>query len=209
MRLKGWIILLAFVLFAGNVQISFSVASGRNRTKPGPKPAVAPAVRAVAKGDNIVDGYGPTAAIAKDWAMKHAQERVETLLRERFAADGWKPNEEQLSADYLIRHEVVTPQGEPEPSPGINDNEKAMVARYKVELTPSYLKEVQRLAREQRVQERHLVLARLLGWMVVLLLVVAGYLRLEDMTRGYATTLLRLGAFTLVAVAGAALWLTM
>jgi hypothetical protein len=206
MRSKWWLILLAFVLFAGNRHISFSVASGR----PGKKQAVPSArVAAKAKSENVVDGYGPTAAAAKERALEHAQERVESLLRERFGADGWKPNEEQLSADYLIFYKVVTPQGEPEPAPGINGNDRAMVARYKVELTKDYLGEVQRLAREQRVQERHLVMARLLGWMVVLLLVVAGYLRLEDMTRGYATRLLRLAAVALVAVAGGALWLTM
>jgi hypothetical protein len=43
---------------------------------------------------------------------------------------------------------------------------------------------------------------------VVLLLVVAGYLRLEDMTRGYATTILRVTAVSLVALTCGALWLT-
>ena len=48
----------------------------------------------------------------------------------------------------------------------------------------------------------------MLAGLVVLLLVGAGYLRLEDMTRGYATQLLRMSAFTVVALAAAALWLT-
>jgi hypothetical protein len=204
MRSIGWLVLLAVAVAAGNLQVSFSVASSRQAKK-----RVAPPARVVPKGDNVVDGYGPTAVKAKERALEHAQEKVEELLRERFGPDGWRPNEEQLAADYLIHYAVVTPQGDPEPSPGINDNDRAMVARYKVELTTDYLQEVQRVAREQRVQERHLVMARLLGWVVVLLLVVAGYLRLEDMTRGYATRLLRLGAVVLVAVAGGALWLTM
>ena len=40
-----------------------------------------------------------------------------------------------------------------------------------------------------------LLLARVLGGALAVLLVVAGYLRLEEATRGYYTKLLRLAAF--------------
>jgi hypothetical protein len=54
--------------------------------------------------------------------------------------------------------------------------------------------EAERVAREDVVKWRLTLLAKVLAGAVVLLLVVGGYLRLEEATRGYFTTLLRLGA---------------
>ena len=67
--------------------------------------------------------------------------------------------------------------------------------------------EVDRKLREARDQvqfQRNAVAARVLAGLVALCLVVAGYLRLEDLTRGYYTALLRLcaGAVVLLTVAG-------
>jgi hypothetical protein len=204
MRSNWWLIPAAFVVLAGFHRLSFSAAPKPARARPG----VVAAAKPPGPEENVVDGYGPTAAAARDRALEHAQERVEKLLQQRFRLAGWKPSPEQLAPEYLVRYGVVQPQGEPKPSPDLRD-EKALVARYKVELTRDYLREVQRVAREERVQERHLILARVLAGLVVLLLVTAGYLRLEDMTRGYATQLLRAVAVGLVALAAVGLWLTM
>jgi hypothetical protein len=200
---KWWLILLAVVILGVNVRNSTTEASGRARAPKKQTPAKA---RTVDPDENVVDGFGTTATAAKERALVHAQERVERLLQDRYRETNWKPPEELLATDFLTQCRVVQPLGEPKLAPGLGD-EKAMVARYKVELTRDYLQAVQRVAREQRVQERHLILARVLGGLVVLLLVAAGYLRLEDMTRGYATTMLRVAAFSLVAIAGGALWL--
>jgi hypothetical protein len=204
MRWTGWLVLLVLVLIAGNVRVSFTEAAGRGRA---PKKAPPAMPRSVEPDETFVEGYGETAAAADNRALVHAQERVEQLLRERFREANWRPPEKLLTVEFLTDFRVIEPQGKPKTAPGLGD-EKAMVARYKVELTRDYVKEVQRIAREQRMQDRHLVLARVLGGLVVLLLVLAGYLRLEDMTRGYATTMLRVAAFSLVALAGGALWLT-
>ncbi len=178
----------------------------------GPSPeevASGDAVAAADPDDNIVDGYGRTPGDARARALENAERKVEELLYQRFGDLGWMPAPELLSRDFLLRCDVVISRGEPTAVPGVDVNdEKAMKAEYKVELTGKYLEAVQREVREQCVRDRQLILARVLGGLVVLLLVVAGYLRLEDMTRGYATTMLRLGAFGVVALAGAALWLT-
>jgi hypothetical protein len=205
MRSKWWLILPVFVVLAGNIQVSFTEAAGKGR---GQKKAPPPMPRAVDPDENVVEGFGETATAARNRALVHAEERVEKLLRERYREVNWMPPQQLLETDFLTRFGVLEAQGEPKAAPGLGD-EKAMVARYKVQLTPSYLQEVQRVAREQRVQDRHKLLARVLGGLVVLLLVVAGYLRLEDMTRGYATTILRVAAFSLVALACGALWLTL
>jgi hypothetical protein len=202
MRSKWWDTLLVILLLAGCIPLAFSRAAGPAPKKP--RPAVS---RTADPEENIVDGIGKTAADARVQALKHVQDRVEKLLIERCGSSGWTPPPELLSIELLTRHGVVQALGEPKPDPRLNDM-KAIVARYRVELTKEYLREVQSVVREQRVQDRHLILARVLGGLVVLLLVVTGYLRLEDMTRGYATALLRVAAIGLVALASGALWLT-
>jgi hypothetical protein len=52
---------------------------------------------------------------------------------------------------------------------------------------------------------RHLLLARVLGGVVCLLIVVGAYLRLEEATKGYYTRLLRLTAIGILIGVGAAL----
>jgi hypothetical protein len=66
---------------------------------------------------------------------------------------------------------------------------------------------MQRLARQGRMESRHLILARILGGLVAMLLVLGGYLRLEEATRGYYTSLLRLSAVGVLTAVGAGLWL--
>jgi hypothetical protein len=204
MRSKWWFILLVIVAVAGNNGISFTAAAGRGKA---PKKAPPAMPRAFDPDENMVEGFGETAPAARNRALVHGQERVEKLLRERFREANWTPPQELLAAEALTHYGVLEEQGKPEPAKGLGDD-RAMVSRYKVQLTNRYLEKVQSVAREHRVEERHKLLARMLGGLVVLLLVVAGYLRLEDMTRGYATTILRVMAVSLVALTCGALWLT-
>jgi hypothetical protein len=61
--------------------------------------------------------------------------------------------------------------------------------------------------RQDRAAARQGVLVRVLAGLVALLAVIAAYLRLEDATKGYYTTLLRLAAVTFVVLVGAGIWL--
>ena len=49
-------------------------------------------------------------------------------------------------------------------------------------------------AQENVIYWRHLLVGRILAALVALFLIVSGYLRLEELTHGYYTTLLRVGA---------------
>ena len=82
------------------------------------------------------------------------------------------------------------------------------VARYSVDLTRGYLKQIETAARQEKVEERHALLARVLSGILAVALVTAAYLRLEESTRGYATKLLRLAAGLLLALVGTGLWLS-
>jgi hypothetical protein len=61
--------------------------------------------------------------------------------------------------------------------------------------------------REARAGARQGVLVRVVGALVAVLAIVALYLRLEDATKGYYTTLLRLAVVAFLALVGAGIWL--
>ena len=60
--------------------------------------------------------------------------------------------------------------------------------------------------RQVRSESRMLLLTKFLVGIVALLGAVAGYLRLEEMTKGYYTAWLRLAAIGFVSAVGAGIW---
>jgi len=81
--------------------------------------------------------------------------------------------------------------------------EVSSVARQDFEIQE---RQFQQSVREYRATSRQKILAAVLGGLVALLLAVAGYLRLEDATKGYYTRLLRLAVVAFVALVAAGLW---
>jgi hypothetical protein len=198
MRASLWFGLLALGLIAASIRVSTAAPRGPR----GAPPAAAPAPDA----SRVCEGYGLTADDAKEDALKNAQAYVVEFLDRTYGRLGWNP-----SADQLTQAGVVQWEGAPVERK-LGSGEVVQVARARVEITPKYRQEVdrqahelERLARQQRSQHRHFLLARVFGGLVVLCVVVAGYLRLEDLTRGYYTRLLRLAALTVLAVTAAAL----
>jgi hypothetical protein len=76
--------------------------------------------------------------------------------------------------------------------------------KYAVELTPEGWQELARVERETRSQERMNLTGRALAVLTVLLGAVAGYIRLDDWTKGYYAGRLKLAAVVAVAVAALA-----
>jgi hypothetical protein len=198
------------ILAAGLVLVlglSVSEAGGR---KPRKQSRPAPPAPAVKQQTGIeVDGIGRNEREARKHALEHAQERVADLLREKVGDPSWQPPADVLAPDFLDQEGVVAEVGKPERDPKVRvEGDETWVARYKVQLTDDYLHKVDTRARQERVSDRQLFLGRVLAGLLAVLLVTTGYLRLEEMTRGYATKLLRLAAFVVLALAGLAIWLT-
>ena len=154
---------------------------------------------------DIVKGYGVDAAKACERALEQAQARVREKLAEKLGVS-WRPSEEVLDLEYLTRFKVVSRVGEPV-GVTLKDGDW-LVASYQVSLNPDYLREVARVARHQQMSDRHSIAARVLVGLLALLLVATGYMRLEEMTRGYATTILRAFAVGVLLVVGLGLWVT-
>lgn len=83
-----------------------------------------------------------------------------------------------------------------------------------VEIGPREREEIRQMERayqnklrQGRAEQRQGAAVRLVAGLVALLAAIAAYLRLEDATKGYYTTLLRLAAVSFVALVGAGIWL--
>jgi hypothetical protein len=181
MRNPCWIGLLAVALWAGVVE------------------------RAAAE---QVQGIGRSAAAARAVALEKAQDAVLAQLRKRLGED-WQPISGQLDPEYLQRLGVIRPEGEPTRLQDPEASKEDWVATFQVEVTDRLLKQVNQEERKQRMMARYGLAGRVLAGLVVLLLVTTGYLRLELLTAGYYTRLLRVGAVALVALAVIGLWLSL
>jgi hypothetical protein len=118
-------------------------------------------------------------------------------------ADEWKDAEKKTILGHTVQ--VVTveyPDG------------KVVRAAILINITDEHRKEFKRQEqiyqskqRQDRATKRQSVLIRLLAGLVAILTAVACYLRLEDATKGYYTTLLRAAAVVFVALIGAGILL--
>jgi hypothetical protein len=153
-------------------------------------------------------GYGETKNAAEERALDNARQAVQLYLDERFPGLDWKPSSMDLVALTVV---TVRPN---ETKPGEFGDLKGYEATAHIDLGDVNLHKMQdkvdaarKRAMEPVVSERLAWAGRLLAALVALSLVVAGYLRLEELTRGYYTTLLRLGAGAVVLLTVLGLWL--
>jgi hypothetical protein len=197
MRPCFFLSLAAFCLLA----LGFRTSADRARAQASPSTVAATA--RVSYPTWEVKRLGSDPDHAREEALAGACVEVANYVRQNVPAMGdWNP-----SPDYLLSKRVISPIGEPEPTGAGGPIIGILEAKVKVELTRQVVQEMVGEARTERMHDRQLLLARLLAGAVAVLLVTAGYLRLEDATRGYYTTLLRIGAAGVVAVVGAGLWL--
>lgn len=86
----------------------------------------------------------------------------------------------------------------------INSPKRAVV---EIALTPAVRREMLYLARQDRSENRLLLLAPLLAGLVLLLMTVGAYIQLDEQTKGYYTGWLRVAALGMIAaVVGSGLW---
>jgi hypothetical protein len=142
-----------------------------------------------------VAGRGETAADAKKMALQRATEEVTAWLLQH-GETLWTPG-----PGYLEEKNIVRQLGEPK-----RLEEDAYLVNLRVELQPGNVEAIRQVNRDLRMAGRQRLAAFGLGGFVVVLLVVTGFLRLEEATKGYHTTLLRLAALGILTGAGVLLW---
>ncbi len=146
-----------------------------------------------------VDGWGETVADAEQMALENARRVIVDCfaLREDHPLE-WRPNLNYIHR-YLIKKRDALEDSE-EPLRGLQG------VRLWIEIDRGKWDAMLQKDREVRSESRMVLLGKLLAGVVAFLGAIAGYLRLEEMTKGYYTAWLRLAAIGFVSVVGAGIW---
>src|ERR1700722_5791246 len=178
-------------------------------SRPAPAPEPPPQPVKVWWTTEPIKGEGLTKREAVDKAMQNAREEVIDFLAQKHPDIDWQPN-----AHYLEKTAMVTLKGEPTKALARVKKEDGTISEYEyykasvnVVVTDQNVAEMREYSRQERVRKRHYLAALALVGVMIVLVVLAGYLRLEEMTRGFYTGLLRFSAVTLLVLTGAGLWL--
>lgn len=148
-----------------------------------------------------VVGYGPAQPDAEQDALSKASQTVYEFLETTHPSIAWTP-----PGAYLKQRGAVRLVGEPTIKE-LERSGRVVEVRLRVQVTRELLEESLHMSRQQRMEERQHGLALGLGGAMAVLIVLGGYLRLEEATRGYYTRMLRLTAAGVLAVVGVGLWL--
>lgn len=224
MRPTVWVTLLVFVVLAAGIRAHSSSVRAASKTPTSPN-----ATEKVPSW--IVTGkWMKSQQDAIDSALEAARGELAAYLRKQ------EPRVEYVPTIDLIRdHLLADLRLEDQPRDGAKEvrpiersrkqmfeeerdfqGELGIMRRVslKATLTPDQLKRIKAEDVKYRGEQRRLVsqgrqvlLAKVLAAVVALLGVLAGYFRLEEATKGYYTTALRVGAFAVVAAVVAGLWL--
>jgi len=149
----------------------------------------------------VVPGYGKK----KDDAFQDALEKAQTEVVRRLQAQDrpflWTPSQDYIRAKLAKWPPTV--ESEDKEIQGIG----AMVeANLTVKISRSDYRDMAQHDRQAISDWRMLLLGKVMAGLVALFGSAAGYLRLEELTKGYYTAWLRMAAFGFVALVGAGIY---
>jgi hypothetical protein len=149
-----------------------------------------------------ITAYGLSPDKAEEVALNKARDQVRAYLAHLDPPVRWQPEARWID-ENLVKTRTA-PQQVASDDPLLD---KAFERTLQVEVGPKQYREIVEHDRQECMEQRQLLLARILAAVVALLVAVVGYLRLDEATKGYYTLWLRLGALGLVGAVGAALLL--
>jgi hypothetical protein len=205
-------------LFAVAVLAFAACAQSSSRPPKAPKPPKAPAAPAapvvqpaptqpVAEEQTFplwnIKEAGQTLDDADEMAQEKALKEILSYLARQSPPVRWQPDlawiKDQKQA--VLTHKTVE-EGDL-PDSGLH----AHWVSYDVQMTPQAYRKILENDRQLTMQERQLLLGKILAGLVAVFTAFAGYYRLEEATKGYYTNWLRLGALGLLAAVGTAIYL--
>jgi hypothetical protein len=148
-----------------------------------------------------VTAYGETAEKADEQALEKARVVVCDYLRDQDPPVHWRPDARWVD-DNLVKSRTPAEQKDFQEA-GLG---KAWERTLQVEVGAKQYREILEHDRQVSMEQRQLLLARILAGVVALLVAAVGYLRLDEATKGYYTLWLRLGALALVGAVAALLF---
>jgi hypothetical protein len=148
----------------------------------------------------VVVGRGEESDDAYQDALEKAQKKVTEYLRARSPPVQWTPKTGEIGR-------LVKDQKEEEPPRDVKELGLNHQTTLRVDISPEDFKKILQFDGRERMEERLLFLLKGLAAVVAVLAAIAGYIRLDEWSKGYYTGWLRLGAAGFVAAAVACLWL--
>lgn len=180
MRLAHWLRLIVLCILAGNVAAPRAAAQTRLPSKP----VLSEEFKA----------YGLTVKDAEASALEQACDWLADPARL-----GWAPTPEYLREKNMVR--VTERSKKPfKVAQGFAEDGEMQEVTVRLDVYAEQARDIQKQARQERMAARHHLLAYVLAGLVGLLMVVGGYLRLEEATKGYCTRMLRIAAVAIVAL---------
>jgi hypothetical protein len=146
-----------------------------------------------------ITGRGDDQPSADETALEKARDRVIVYLRSQDPPIQWQPSLGYVQQNLVKDREQ--PKEVDDPILG-----KVHERTLKVEVDAKHFREMVEMDRQDRMQERELLLAKVLGGILALLTAVFGYYKLDEVTKGYYTGWLRVAAIALIAAVGATLF---
>jgi hypothetical protein len=151
-----------------------------------------------------VEGWGEDEDRAKDYAVKKVSARVEQYLRSQVPGLEWTPS------PAYIKKRMLREPAERRRIKDVDEGDKHVKCwAWNVAVSRSDLEDIVRRDTNRRVHHRLGILTAILIAVVALLAVVAGYIRLDDWTKGYYTGWLLAAAVGSLALVGSGLWLVL
>jgi hypothetical protein len=147
-----------------------------------------------------ITAYGVTPEKAEEVALNKASDQVRHYLAHLDPPVQWRPDGKWID-ENLVKTRTA-------PKQVASDDpllDKAFERTLQIEVGPKQYREIVEYDRQECMEQRQLLLARILAGVVALLVAAVGYLRLDEATKGYYTLWLRLAALGLVGAVGAAL----
>jgi len=187
------------LLFIGWIAVGFLAQpslAGDKKGKNGKKPQ---ASRPEWVSD-VIRGEDDSPDLAESLAFVNARNALEQYLLTQ------RPLVQTPDNEYIRNHLLIE---QPNLSSDPNDikSDKKYAVTLKISLDADKFAEIFNHQREQTSRDRMMGLGRTLAIVVAFLAAVSGYLRLEEATKGYYTTWLRVGAISFVGAVGAGMWL--
>jgi hypothetical protein len=152
-----------------------------------------------------VSGSAEKADVAEQFALEEARDKLVAFLAGQTHPLDWQPDLDYIRHDLVT--EKITEKTEKQPTDPMSfASEKVTLT---VTVTQKSLEDMQKQDKKFRVEQRQTFLAKALAGILAVLVAVTFYFRLDDATKGYYTTLLRVASLALVATVGAGVWFLM
>jgi hypothetical protein len=210
---RAWVSIAIFCLALAGCADASGKPNGRAEKKKTPDQAAAKSVgdaSSPVREKWETKKFGKTEDAAKGLAANDARDWLDNYLAEQQPPFKWRPDVDYLQKNHMLKFsEAKTIEVGKE-----DEKEEFQEVTLTVEVTNKIYSEMLEQDRKLRDDERKAVakdrqtlLGKLLAGLLAGLVAIAGYLRLDEATKGYYTTWLRVASVALVATIGAGVWL--